>query len=214
MIKKIYILPIIITFFCFNTQASLSKTFSLSNGTKIVIERGDITRCHVDAIVNAANEHLVGSAGICGAIFNAAGYDRLQDACDQYPEHNRVRCSVGQACITDSFKLSAQGIKKIIHTVGPDCRIIKGVGIQNLFLSQAYKNSLILAEQNDLSSIAFPFISAGTHAFPKQRAADIALQTVVNYFDTQSTITSVHFILFSHGEYTLFCNTMESLVAK
>src|SRR3990167_153963 len=180
--------------------------FQITDTTALIIEQDDITKCHVDAIINAANEKLAGGAGVCGAIFNAAGWNELQAACNEYPANIGIRCPVGQAVITDSFNLKSNGIKYIIHAVGPDCRIIKDENQQNLLLEQAYLNSLVLADKNNIKSIAFPFISSAIYAFPKERAANIALQTVLDYIkNTKTNIKSIHFVLFSDKDFDIFC---------
>lgn len=179
------------------------------NGVTVVIEQGDITKSKTEAIVNAANEQLAGGAGVCGAIFNAAGWNELQEACNKYQENNHIRCQVGNACITDSFKLKSSGIKYIIHAVGPDCRVIKDEESQNVLLESAYKNSLTLAEKNNLKSIAFPFISSAIYAFPKKRAANVALNTIIEYANNNSEIKEIHFVLFSKEDFDIFCETLK-----
>ena len=191
---------------------NLTKSFPLSKNCTLTIEKGNITQCQVAAIVNAANEQLLGGAGVCGAIFNAAGWDALQSACNKYPEKNSIRCPVGQARITPAFNLTGRTIDYIIHAVGPDCRIIHGEEQQDFLLTQAYKNSLLLADQNNISSIAFPFISSAIYAFPKKRAALIALKTLSGYAqENQTKITNIHFVLFEQSDFDLLCSTMEEL---
>jgi O-acetyl-ADP-ribose deacetylase len=184
-------------------DAQISNAITVNNVT-IAIEKGDIIKSKYEAIVNAANKELMRGAGVCGAIFNAAGWQELQDACNVYPENNGIRCPVGQACITDGIKLKAIGIDYIIHAVGPDCRIIKDEKIQNQLLESAYKSSLKIAEKNKIKSIAFPFISSAIYAFPKERAAHIALDTVIEYAKNSNVIQSVKFVLFSQVDFDLF----------
>ena len=189
--------------------------FNITFGTTdIVITKGDITQSQCQAIVNAANEQLAGGAGVCGAIFNAAGWGDLQNACDQYLAHNTVRCPVGQARITDSFNLKANGIQHIIHAVGPDCRIIKDSKQQDILLQAAYNNALILADKNKIKSIAFPFISSAIYAFPKERACEIALKTVIEYTKENTSVEKIEFVLFSQADYDLFCKTFASIDGK
>lgn len=192
----------------------LTHNFRISNSVNLIIEKGDITKLKTEAIVNAANEQLLGGAGVCGAIFNAAGWDELQSACDKYPASNTVRCPVGQACITDSFKLKTNGIQHIIHTVGPDCRIIKDEKQQDSLLELAYKNSLILADKNNIKSIAFPFISSAIYAFPKERAASIALKTISEYTKNKTALTSIYFVLFSQEDFDLFYKIAKKISAN
>lgn len=191
------------------TLMILIAAFSILNitaqSTTISIRMGDITQSSCQAIVNAANEQLLGGAGVCGAIFNAAGWHDLQKACDSYPAYNTVRCPVGQACITDSFNLKARGIQHIIHAVGPDCRVIKDPKQQDTLLEAAYKNALILADKNNIKSIAFPFISSAIYAFPKERACEIALKVVTEYTKNGSTsLEKIEFVLLSQADYDLF----------
>jgi O-acetyl-ADP-ribose deacetylase (regulator of RNase III) len=184
-------------------------TINLTPKVSLTIEQGDITKKKVDAIVNAANEELMGGAGVCGAIFKAAGWDELQAACNRYSF-----CPTGQARITPSFNLSKIGIKNIIHAVGPDCRIIKDSKQQDKLLYDAYYNSLKLADQNNITSIAFPFISSGIYAFPRERAARIALQAVKEYAEQNSNtthLTHICFILFSDSDTQLFTDTAKAM---
>jgi O-acetyl-ADP-ribose deacetylase (regulator of RNase III) len=143
----------------------------ITDKTALMIEQGDITQSRCECIVNAANAQLQGGGGVCGAIFKAAGWQQLQDACYQFPDYDGVRCPTGEARITNSFNLQQHGISHIIHAVGPDCRIIKDSLQQDLLLTSAYIQSLLLADKYALSSIAFPFISSAIYAFPKERAA-------------------------------------------
>jgi len=194
------------------------QVFSVTPQIKLVIQQGDITRCSVDAIVNAANEQLLGGGGVCGAIFNAAGWDELQKACHRvprvYPGINNVRCPVGEARITKSFNLLDRGVRWIIHAVGPDCRVIKDENKQNERLMKAYQSALRCAvEHEDIHSLAFPFISSAIYAFPPQRAARIALETTIAFLKNhQSNLKEVHFVLFSQDDYDLFYNKVEEVL--
>lgn len=214
MQRMSYFYLFFITFFSNSicvAQNQLSQVFKISSTVTVVIEKGDITQCQTEAIVNAANEQLAGGGGVCGAIFKAAGWQELQAACDIYPKNNGVRCPVGQARITDSFKLKSRGIKHIVHAVGPNCGVIKDEHQQNSLLESAYKNSLILADQYTIKSIAFPFISSAIYAFPKERAARIALKTILEY-SRNTQITSIYFMLFSEQDHALFCKVIKELL--
>jgi O-acetyl-ADP-ribose deacetylase (regulator of RNase III) len=135
------------------------------------IVRHDITKMKVDTIVNAANTGLKMGGGVCGAIFKAAGANELQVACDEIGG-----CSVGQAVITGAFKLPA---KYIIHTPGP---IWQGGSSQEAeLLKAAYKNSLLLASENQCKSVAFPLISTGIYGYPKEEAIQIAVSTIGSF---------------------------------
>ena len=135
------------------------------------ILRNDITKLDTDAIVNAANSQLLAGGGVCGAIFAAAGRDRLQQACDKYGH-----CPVGGAVITPGFDLAA---KYVIHAVGP---IWQG-GTQNEahLLQSAYRTSLELAAKKRCKSVAFPLISAGIYGYPRQEALQIAVDTIRDF---------------------------------
>jgi O-acetyl-ADP-ribose deacetylase (regulator of RNase III) len=196
--------------------AEKMRIVSVTPETRLIIQRGDITQCKVDAIVNAANEQLSGGGGVCGAIFDAAGWDDLQKACNQHPARNTIRCPAGEACITPSCKLKDRGIRWIIHAVGPDCRIIKEKQQQDGLLAQAYEKSLKLVDaQGDIRSLAFPFISSAIYAFPKERAAKIALRVVVDYLRAHQTkVHEIHFVLFSQEDYELFCGMAQQLGLK
>lgn len=135
------------------------------------IIRNDITKLKVDAIVNAANTNLQMGGGVCGAIFNAAGADRLQAACD-----NLAPIKTGEAVITRGFKLSA---RYIIHTAGPVYR--GGKENEEALLRDCYINSLKLAVQHDCESIAFPLISSGIYGYPKDEALRVATDAIRDF---------------------------------
>lgn len=188
------------------------NTQSISN-VKVIICKGDITKSCRQAIVNAANPQLKAGGGVCGAIFAAAGLKNLQNACDALPivATGQVRCPTGKACITDSFDLLKNGVKHIIHAVGPDCRIVKDEKEQDSLLTNAYLNSLALAEEKNLSSIAFPFISSAIYAFPKQRAAQVALNAIEKYASNpKSKLTTIEFVLYSQEDYEIFSKLLQT----
>ncbi len=183
------------------------------DGTIHLIE-GDIVHQRVDAIVNAANNQLAGGGGVCGAIFRAAGPQQLQQACDAFPLINGVRCPVGQARITPSFNLQSQGIRNIIHAVGPDCRVHQENVNRNPLLRHAYTRSLQAAERNHLTSVAFPSISTGIFGYPANEAVEVAIEAVRDYFlQTQNSSTSirdVYFIVSNPHTYALFQNALRN----
>ncbi len=140
---------------------------------RVRVLEADITTLALDAIVNAANELMLGGGGVDGAIHRAAGRE-LRTACQQIAEvRPGVRCPTGEARITPGFRLPA---KQVIHTVGP---IWHGGGAREAdLLGSCYRNSLRLALDHGIESIAFPAISCGVYRFPVERAAKIAATTI------------------------------------
>ena len=148
----------------------------------IKIIQGDITTLAVDAIVNAANQVMLGGGGVDGAIHRAAGRE-LYEACLKMPEvRPGVRCPTGEARITPGFKLPA---KFVIHTVGPVYR--DGQHGEPERLAACYRNSLALAAENGCKSIAFPCISTGVYGYPKEDAAKIAVREVREFLSHAET---------------------------
>jgi len=152
---------------------------------KIRLIRGDITLQQVDAIVNAANTTLLGGGGVDGAIHRAAG-PSLLEACRKLGG-----CPTGEARITPGFNLPAA---YVIHTVGP---VWKGGGSgEDRALENCYMNSLRLAAERNLNSIAFPNISTGVYGFPKKRAAEIAVSAVRTFLENPGLPEEVRFVVF------------------
>ncbi len=148
----------------------------------IRIIQGDITTLSVDAIVNAANQQMLGGGGVDGAIHHAAGSE-LFEACLKVPEvRPGVRCPTGEARITPGFKLPA---KFVIHTVGPVYE--DGRHGEPDLLAACYRNSLALAVENDCRSIAFPCISTGVYGYPSEAAARIAVREVQEFLSHTET---------------------------
>ena len=148
----------------------------------VKIIKGDITTLAVDAIVNAANQVMLGGGGVDGAIHRAAGHE-LYEACLKVPEvRPGIRCPTGEARITPGFKLPA---KFVIHTVGPVYR--DGQHGEPEKLAACYRNSLALAAENGCKSIAFPCISTGVYGYPIEDAAKIAVREVREFFSPAET---------------------------
>ncbi len=159
----------------------------------IEIIQGDITKLEVDAIVNAANNSLLGGGGVDGAIHRVAGIELLEECKLLYG------CNTGEAKITNGYNLAA---KHVIHTVGP---IWKG-GLDNeqILLENCYINSMRLAFENNCKSIAFPAISTGVYRFPKEQAADIAKHTIQNILKEKNSLEKVIFAIFDLENYDIY----------
>lgn len=145
----------------------------------------DITKLEVDAIVNAANESLLGGGGVDGAIHEAAGLELLEKT------RTLGGCKTGEAVATKGYKLPA---KYIIHTVGP---IYSGEKQDEILLENAYKNSLEEGRKLEVETIAFPSISTGVYGYPKMEAAEIAVRTVKNWLEENQSNMEVIFCTFS-----------------
>jgi len=157
--------------------------------SRINVTDGDITRLDMDAIVNAANESLLGGGGVDGAIHRAAG-PGLLEACRK---HNG--CPTGQARITGGYDLKA---RHVIHTVGPVYR--DGAQGEADLLRSCYCSSLRLAEKHGFEAVAFPCISTGVYGYPKDEACAIAVTTVARWLDTHKLPQSVTFCCFGAGD--------------
>ena len=163
----------------------------------IQLKSGDITKLKVDALVNAANSSLLGGGGVDGAIHRAGGPGILKECKEIRNEYGK--CQTGKAVITNAGELPA---KKVIHTVGPVWH--GGPNNEVELLKNSYLNSLKLAEEHKIKSIAFPNISTGVYGFPKDRAAQIAVETVQNF--KSKFINEVLFVCFDDENYQLYKN--------
>jgi len=177
---------------------TLYRTFSVINATSatgehrmrykigqstVELVQGDIVNQNVDAIVNAANSSLLGGAGVDGAIHRAAGPQLLAEC------RALGRCPIGEARITKGYLLTA---RHVIHAVGP---VYHGRAQDAGLLASAYRNSLALAAQHGITTIAFPAISTGIYGYPLAEAAPIALKTVKDFLEQHSEIALVRFVL-------------------
>ena len=156
---------------------------------KIALMKGDITKLEVDAIVNAANTSLLGGSGVDGSIHKAGGR-KILDECIKI-RNKQGGCPTGEAVITNAGNLKA---KYVIHTVGP---VWNGGELgENELLKNCYINSLKLASEYNVKSIAFPCISTGIYRFPKNLAAKIAINTVKSLLEIHKQIEKVIFVCF------------------
>jgi O-acetyl-ADP-ribose deacetylase len=162
--------------------------YVVAPGCTLVLERGDLTTAHVDAIVNAANERMLGGGGVDGAIHRAAG-PALLAACEAAPLVSAgVRCPTGEARITLGFQLPAAWV---IHTVGP---VYRRHPDPPAALAAAHRSCLTLARQRGLQTVAFPAISCGVYGYPLAEAAKIAVATVAAQ---GNGLQEIRFVLFS-----------------
>ncbi len=164
--------------------------------SKIEIQQGDITRLKVDAIVNAANTRLLGGGGVDGAIHRAAGPQLLAEC------RTLGGCPTGEARITAGYNLPA---KHVIHTVGP---VYSGRPQDAGLLGGCYRNSLQLAVENNVRSIAFPAISCGVYGYPIEEACKIAITTCVEFLKEHATLDRVVFVLFSDSDRRIYEETL------
>jgi O-acetyl-ADP-ribose deacetylase (regulator of RNase III) len=164
---------------------------------KIELIKGDITKIHADAIVNAANASLMGGGGVDGAIHRAGGPAILKECREIVAKQGR--CNTGDAVITTAGNLPA---KYVIHTVGPVWN--NGKYSEEQKLASCYKKSLQLAVDNDCKTIAFPNISTGVYRFPKKEAAEIAVSTVTGFLKGNDKIEKVIFVCFDDENYNLY----------
>jgi len=168
---------------------------ALSEACTLVVEEGDLTRADVDAVVNAANERMLGGGGVDGAIHRAAGPE-LRAACEAVPEvRPGVRCPTGEARITPGFRLPA---RFVIHTVGP---VYSRPERSAPLLRAAYRSSLALAGENALASVAFPAISCGVYGYPAAEAAEVALGACA---EGAGTLREIRFVLFGPAMFGVF----------
>jgi O-acetyl-ADP-ribose deacetylase len=163
----------------------------------IELIQGDITKIETDAIVNAANSSLLGGGGVDGAIHRAGG-KAILDGCMKI-RARQGGCKTGEAVITTAGNLPA---KYVIHTVGPVWN--GGNNQEDTLLRNAYSNSLKLAVENGVTSIAFPNISTGIYHFPKQRAAEIAVATAKEFLSTHDQIKKLVFVCFDAENYGIY----------
>ena len=162
------------------------------------IVRGCVVTSQTDAIVNAANNQLLYGDGVCGAIFEAAGFDDLQEECDLYEY-----CKTGEAIITHGYDLYA---KYIIHAVGP---IYNESSNPSEELKSAYLSALKLADEYKLETIAFPCLSTGYFGYPLSEASKIAINTIRKY--KPKTLKMCYFCCYTFDEYLIYKDLEERM---
>ncbi len=170
---------------------------------RIEIQEGDITKLKVDAIVNAANTSLLGGGGVDGAIHRAAGAELLEEC------RKLKGCQTGEAKITKGYKLPA---KWVIHTVGP--RWHGGQRKEDELLAGCYRNSLALAAEHDIRTIAFPSISTGAYGFPIEQAARIALTEIRNFLEGNTGFEKVITICFGKDDYQVYLDAAKEIFPR
>lgn len=164
---------------------------------RIELIKGDITQLKVDAIVNAANSSLLGGGGVDGAIHRAGGPAILEECRKIVAKQGG--CKTGEAVITTAGNLPA---RYVIHTVGP----VWNGGNKNeaSLLASCYNESLKLAANNKIASVAFPNISTGIYGYPKKEAAEVAIRSVTEFLTQNDFIGKVYFVCFDEENYQLY----------
>ena len=177
--------------------------FALSPNCIAIVQEGDITKVGVDAIVNAANQRMLGGMGVDGAIHRCAG-PQLEKACREVDEiRPGVRCPHGEARITPGFNLPCDFV---IHTVGP---IYESDEVSAPVLASAYRSSLQLASSRQLQTIAFPAISCGVYGYPMAAAALVAIGACEQHC---GDLREVRFVLYGSENYALWLSAAEQLL--
>jgi O-acetyl-ADP-ribose deacetylase (regulator of RNase III) len=166
---------------------------------RFFVIKGDITKQQVDAIVNAANNSLLGGGGVDGAIHRAAGPELLEEC------RGLNGCKTGEAKITRGYRLPARWV---IHTVGPVWR--GGNNNEDQLLAACYRNSLALAVSYEIKTIAFPSISTGVYRFPLDRAARIAVIEIDSFLKSNDTIEKVFMVAFDDNTYKHYREVQET----
>ncbi|MFN2427213.1 MAG: O-acetyl-ADP-ribose deacetylase [Candidatus Binatia bacterium] len=174
----------------------------------LTLLHGDITRQHVDVIVNAANAGLVGGGGVDGAIHHAGG-PAIMEACDRI-RAEKGGCPTGTAIETTAGNLHA---KAVIHTVGPRWR--GGKHGEERLLASAYRSSLELAASRGYRTVAFPSIGTGVYAYPLKKAAEVALRTILDVLDERpGDFDEVKLVLFSKSDLSTYEKTRRLLAEQ
>ena len=183
----------------------MKPSYSLTQSAILLLEQGDITTYRGGALVNAANEQMLGGGGVDGAIHAAAGAE-LKSYCYDVPEvRPGVRCPTGEARITKAGSLQ---VDYVVHTVGP---VYRNAGDSSSYLNSAYTQSLGLANRHGIKHIAFPAVSCGVYGYPYRDAAEIAVEACLEHVGAINAIT---FYLFSEPVYAAWQTVCDSLLKK
>jgi O-acetyl-ADP-ribose deacetylase (regulator of RNase III) len=173
------------------------------NRTTLQLLNGDITLEDTEAIVNAANQTLLGGGGVDGAIHRAGGSEILEEC------RSLGGCKTGEAKITTGGNLKA---KYVIHTVGPIYQ--GGNRDEEDLLASCYRRSLEIASENGVKSISFPAISTGVYGYPINEASQVALRTVIEYIKNHDDLDQVRFILFTPDDLEVYEEALEELLYR
>lgn len=184
-------------------QTSESQPRNFLDG-RVQVVVADITKQDVEAIVNAANSSLLGGGGVDGAIHRSGGPEILEECREirrtRFPEG----LPTGEAVITTGGKLAAL---YVIHTVGPIYGEHRGKEAE--LLANCYHNSLTLAVERNLTSVAFPAISTGVYGYPRQEAAEVASRTIENFLSTDRQLKEVRLVFFQPGDAEIFLQSQK-----
>ncbi len=184
------------------TNSDTSWTSATVHKTRIELLCGDITQQDTDAIVNAANNSLLGGGGVDGAIHYAAGPELLAET------RTLGGCQTGDAKISGGYRLKA---RHVIHTVGPVYQ--SGSDLVPRLLASAYRRSLQVAQEHGLHSLAFPSISTGVYGYPMHEAAPVALRTVIDFVKKQEQLTLIRFVLYNPHSLQTFAEAFAQVMA-
>jgi O-acetyl-ADP-ribose deacetylase (regulator of RNase III) len=186
-----------------NPAAQPYREFMVGDACRLTLRSGDITFERVDAIVNAANERMLGGMGVDGAIHAAAGRG-LYEACLAIPEVTPdVRCPQGEARLTPAFRLP---VRYVIHTVGP---YYESPAQSAPALGRCYEACFELANQRGLASIAFPAISCGIFGYPPNEAAEVAVQSIERW---HGGVRDVRIVLYGDTAYETWTSTISAAI--
>jgi len=178
------------------------ERYALTDTCDLLVQEGDLTQVSVDAIVNAANERMLGGGGVDGAIHRAAG-PGLVEACRAVPETRPgIRCPTGEARITSGFRLAA---RYVIHAVGP---VYESADTSAPLLRSAYASALSLAGEHGLSSVAFPAISCGVFGYPLEEAAPLSIEVCRR---NAGSLTEIRFVLFAEPAFRVWSTAAKEM---